>query len=262
MLESALMEFLLAYLIGVLTAIQGKNNGGKHVDTEAKKCNSNSFPDRPISVVSIPPPQTDQERTKQKKKERRQNITFWVGIATLVVLTVYAGFTIAIWYANKKAAQAAKVSADTARDALVKQQRPWLGIDSRPVIEVEGAHWRIVFKLKNYGTSPALRSAFASETVNAPIIFETVKAKIEQACSRGEALTNDPQGHGYTIFPSAAQPQGISMSGTQTAVYLLGCLTYMDEFGALHHTRVCQDASIPLHAGDELTPCFGGQEAD
>jgi len=150
-----------------------------------------------------------------------------------------------------------------ARDTLVVGQRPWLGIDSEPTIEVEGKRWTVVFRVKNYGRSPALHSAFASETDNAPIESDASTSKIEQACSRGEALTTDIKGHGYTIFPGSSQPQDITIDATnQNAVYLLGCLTYIDQFGVLRHTRFCQFARAPLQRGTELAPCFGGQQAD
>lgn len=176
----------------------------------------------------------------------------WVMIF-LTVLVVIAAFWSAFIFQGQLTA---------ARDTLVIAQRPWLGIDSSPAIVVEGAHWKIVFRVKNYGPSPALHSVFASGTDNAPIDFSAAERTIKQACARGEALTNDPEGHGYTIFPGSSQPQDITIDRSQTAVYLLGCLTYLDQFGALHHTRFCQFAGSPLHQGTELAPCFGGQQAD
>jgi hypothetical protein len=175
-------------------------------------------------------------------------------IAVLTVVIAIAAFWSAFIFQGQLA---------IARDTLVIGQRPWLGIDSKPTVEVEGNRWKVVFRVKNYGVSPALHSAFASETDNAPIVFDVSKAKIEWACSRGKALTADPAGHGYTIFPGSSQPQDITIDGTsQTALYLLGCLTYLDQFGASHRTRFCEAASAPVREGAELTQCFGGEEAD
>ncbi|MGA2337734.1 MAG: hypothetical protein WA383_21865 [Terriglobales bacterium] len=120
-----------------------------------------------------------------------------------------------------------------------------------------------MFTVKNYGLSPALHSAFPSEPAYAPMESGETKTKIEQACTRGDVLTTDPEGHGYTLFPGSSQSQDITIDGTrQTAVYLLGCLTYIDQFGKLRHTRFCETAKAPVQEGAGLTPCFGGQEAD
>src|SRR5437879_5870544 len=51
----------------------------------------------------------------------------------IVLLAVYTGFTIAMYFANNKAANAARDSANTARDYLVVSERPWVKIKHRIV---------------------------------------------------------------------------------------------------------------------------------
>ena len=161
---------------------------------------------------------------------------------------------------------------DEMRQATVIAQRPWLGIDGNATLEKADHRWVARFRIKNYGLSPALHSVFAGETANAPLTAEVAKLKIEQACFRGEKLTgtelylNSAEGHGYAIFPGAPpQTENITIGGgpaPETAVSLLGCMTYLDQFGALHHTRFCQGVGPPMAQGTEFRPCFGGQTAD
>ncbi|HXM60238.1 MAG TPA: hypothetical protein VN950_05235 [Terriglobales bacterium] len=180
-------------------------------------------------------------------------LSWWILVTGIAVAVIYALQLQAMLASNK-----------LTHDALVIGQRPWLGIEPNPTVEVDGARWKIAFTVKNYGISPALHSAFSSEPDNAPITSDVSKAKIEWACSRGEELTRHPEGHGYTIFPGTSQTQDITIGGpSDTALYLLGCLTYLDEFGVvLHHTQFCETARAPVREGSQLTPCFGGQEAD
>jgi hypothetical protein len=180
-------------------------------------------------------------------------LSWWILVTGIAVAIIYALQLNAMWQSNTMT-----------HDALVIGQRPWLGIEPSPTVEADGMRWKIVFKVKNYGVSPALHSAFPSEPDYAPITADISKAKIESRCDAGEGLTRHPEGHGYTIFPGTSQTQDITIGGpSDTALYLLGCLTYLDEFGAvLHHTQFCEAARAPVREGSQLTPCFGGQEAD
>ncbi|MBZ5628316.1 MAG: hypothetical protein LAO06_05550 [Acidobacteriia bacterium] len=158
------------------------------------------------------------------------------------------------------------------KKTTVIAQRPWLGIDGNATLEKPDHRWVAKFKIRNYGLSPGLHSVFAGETANHPLTADIAKLKIEEACSRGEALTgtelypNNSQGHGYTIFPGApSQTENITISAgpaPETAVALLGCMTYLDQFGTLHHTRFCQVVGPPSTQGTEFQPCFGGPNAD
>src|ERR1700743_3190257 len=93
------MYYLIFYFLGLLTIVGTKKNNSANANAEANKNEKHCFPDRPISVVSLPPPQSDKERADQEKKKRRESVKFWVELFGLIVLIVYAGFTIAIWIA-------------------------------------------------------------------------------------------------------------------------------------------------------------------
>src|SRR5450631_831484 len=47
-------------------------------------------------------------------------------IAAAILLAIYTGYTIKMYYANKQAAEAAKSAADSARLQLELSERPWV----------------------------------------------------------------------------------------------------------------------------------------
>jgi hypothetical protein len=101
-----------------------------HDSHSADSCNQQTSPNGPISVVCIPPPLTDKEAAQKKNNQRRKAIKFWIEIAGVVILFGYFSFTILIWYASKKAADAAKQAADTATDTFKLSFRPRVEIVS------------------------------------------------------------------------------------------------------------------------------------
>lgn len=103
-----------------------------------------------------------------KRFERKlRDPKFVLECAGFVVLCLYAGFTIAMYFVNRDAANAAKESADAAKsaaDTAAKQfetsERPWVDADIRldgPLsFNVNGANLPLVFQLQNTGHSAAL----------------------------------------------------------------------------------------------------------
>ena len=149
------MGIFIAYLLGLLTAIKTKDDARGRDYRAADSHESKSLPNGPISVICIPRTPSDQEQTEKKKKERRETISFWVRIAGLVILVIYAGFTILIWRANKN-------SAETAIKELELSQRPWVSlenfsVDGPLIFDSNGVHINISYEIKNTGHSPAIR---------------------------------------------------------------------------------------------------------
>src|SRR5216684_4096809 len=123
------MGMLIAYLLGILTAIKPKDQN-RYTDGRVSDSHQNqSFPQGSVPVVCIPRTLSDQEQAEKKKKRRRKAISFVVRIGSLVILFIYAGVTILIRCATKKSADAAMSAADTARDTLIVAERPWIKIE-------------------------------------------------------------------------------------------------------------------------------------
>jgi hypothetical protein len=144
------MGMLIAYLLGILTATKPEDYDRDRDKGIANFHEGQSFPQGPISVICLPRTRTDEEQAEKKKDKRRKAMSFWIRIAGFVVLAIYAGFTILIWSANKKAADATVRAADS----QVAANRAWIVPDSPPqhkqVIEEANLEWH------NAGKTPAI----------------------------------------------------------------------------------------------------------
>ncbi len=65
-----------------------------------------------------------------KKQETRERKKWWLEVSSFGVLTVYAFLTSVQSCQAIKSTKAAKSAADTAKDALVLDERPWVGVES------------------------------------------------------------------------------------------------------------------------------------
>jgi hypothetical protein len=227
----------------------------------------------------IPHAVTDEYRANNARKDHRERRKLWIEFATLLAVVIYAAA--AFWQGceMRKAAVAAKKSADTAqesnritRNALELGQRPWLAFGGSPTINKRGKNiWYIDFEIQNFGHSPALHSSPNTNLVFAPFSGD-LSALISVTCSRGENVTlgtigkrppNVPREEtGYTVFPGVPIQLKQTVGDAKTAVTFYGCLTYLDQFAdpgdrkAIHHTPYCYNAREPLFVGERMEPCF------
>ncbi len=109
------MGILIAYLLGILTAVKPKQQNRKSFDQYADYPQYQYAANGPIPVVCVPPPKTSKEERKEKKKERRETIKFWVEVIGAFLVAAYLLFTILIWRANKKSAEAAQGANENAQ---------------------------------------------------------------------------------------------------------------------------------------------------
>jgi hypothetical protein len=129
------------------------------------------------TIVNLPERiEIRKENSEKKATETYQSRTLFVQRATLVAIVIYAILTAFIYCANKKAAEAAKSAADTARDSLVRGNRPWLGVagnikilqQPKPTNEgIPQYSVKISLAVKNFGLSPALRTVVAIHPLDA-----------------------------------------------------------------------------------------------
>jgi len=104
-----------------------------------------------------PPPSNPKcKNACQEKKHWLDYVTFGMEFLGLVVLCVYAAYTIKIYCANNISANAAKSAADTAIDALHNGQRAFVnGTLDRGVVDgSDGKVWRVRVFWRNDGDTP------------------------------------------------------------------------------------------------------------
>lgn len=165
LLKCAAMYLLVIYLFGFLTATVSKKDNRKNINTKPNTDTHRPLPDRPIPVVCIQPPPSDQERAQQEKKNSRETIKFRIEIVGVVLLAVYTGFTVLTWWQVKEsteatgvAALAAKKSADIADYSFRVSAQPYMSIDF-PVVDFSdsaiGKPITYLVVITNKGKTPA-----------------------------------------------------------------------------------------------------------
>jgi hypothetical protein len=276
----------------------GQNNPTPNAERKPDAQQAQGEPDVPRtgSIPPAPPTKTHCEITCKTEKDFWDHVKTGAEILGIILLAIYTGYTIKMYCANKKAADAAKSAADTAHDAFVKGTRPWLGVDgplvitSAPVIETlksDMKGYRNVrasyqFTVKNFGTAPALHYAQNSTIViNSPPTpdgladFSQFKNDADAACRLAESGTRPvvpgEEGSGLYLFPQQPITERTrSTSGSpdvneKRALDIVGCLVYSDQHKTVHHTRFCfmgNTSIMGTKAGDKLEPCPINQYAD
>jgi len=151
------MNLLLAYLLGILTAVRSKRNNTSRTDDHAEERTHHADPDRPITIMCIPPSPSDEECANEKKQKRRKTITFWIEILGLLVLVTYAGFTIAIWYTMKRANDIAKIAYQSGQRAYIvyEDMNHTMGVVTNPMGK-DTIVFNIEARMQNAGNTPAV----------------------------------------------------------------------------------------------------------
>ena len=218
---------------------------------------------------------SDKDKSKEEiehylddlKKSFRANLKeskFVLEIVGAALLAIYTGFTIAMYFANKKSADAAKSAADTAKDSLVISQRTYLTA-GYPTIELDKKI--ISFQIINSGHIPSSATQVITYegTWNPPT--QTVGATEPQFnVERHKQINTIP-----AVVPTTAGPSPISigvtvpeiskerlmLNGTQL-VLIVGTITYDAGFEEVKGQRVpfcIQTVYQTLAKSVYLIPC-------
>jgi hypothetical protein len=308
---------LLSGIRGIVTAIQEQEKGmSPEISAPQKtKKERESIPSFVRAEVNIMEgvevcknaTETNDERAYQSKTLRVNWLSFWVALATLASLIVYARITHSQLVEMRKAtiaatnsAHAAKSAADTAQDALVRGQRPWVGVLGVPTIkgpvQMMGPNLAVDFvvTVKNYGPSPALHTRvlaggfFPENIKSVDDLFRQWSDAADSVCEgaavdlkqiyRLPSWNNLPpsvQLHpvsGSIVFPNDVVGTEIEVQtankpeALNTVFDIVGCAAYGDQFGkAIHYTRFCYGSggtAKQLSPSSKLHLCGFNQSAE
>jgi hypothetical protein len=196
-------------------------------------------------------------------------------------------------------ADAAKNAADTARAALIRGNRPWVGVIGMPI---SGKTFRnaygkkmapVALIIKNYGPSPALHVNVGTVQSLADLGTDNTNQFPDEqfACDEPSLATKESrvdiagpnatkhnevivQPVGLTIFPNESTTLNIGPLGYENTylpeleVQVVGCIAYIDQFGTeIHHTRFCfhlpeKGNSYKSFPPPAMEPCSAGNHAD
>jgi hypothetical protein len=235
---------------------QTPNTSGKP-DTQASQGNRD-IPRAP-SIPSPPPAKTHCEITCKTEKTFWDHVKTGVEILGIILLGIYTGYTIKMYCANKKAADAAMSAAETAKQALIIGQRPWVGPEKEPEVLLaltqQGIQSQITLHVNNFGPSPALNLSYymqpdaltdrkhTDDISNYSCTVAEIPAKTADALSgKGNfgalVLPKEP----FRIYDNRGWNPDKT---TDYSFVVVGCIAYADGFhntpihSPIHHTRFC-----------------------
>jgi hypothetical protein len=190
---------------------------------------------------------------------------------------------------NKTLANAAKQSADVARQTLIASQRAWVRIDQIGfgggglAIDMNGARVSVSFKITNIGNSPAINISpqawLAVLESGGPFPWQEQQRRCGEIRNQPFAQTF---ANGFTLFPGESFPSDIgigdwslethasrediekgaaaSADKKQIWLYVVGCIdyTYPTDANTHHQTgfilEVHKDRAFPVSLEDGIIP--------
>lgn len=177
----------------------------------------------------------------------------FVEILGVLLLLAHTIFTIKMYYVNKGAADAAANAANTAKETLILDQRPWVGLMGGSHVSAEivkGSPITVTLEVQNVGKTPALEERGIGYLANRPI---NTPMPNFSGCSRNGAsspvilmpsanaqirITTDAPGSAGT--PAVLTEKDIDLiDSEQTQLFAYGCFWYKDAFSKEHETDYC-----------------------
>jgi hypothetical protein len=259
------MGILIAYVLGILTALKPKYQDGNSDHTSSDSHKQQDPVNRPITVICIPPAKSIEEEAENKKDKRRRTIKFRVEMGSAVVLFIYAALTgIMAFYSIQSVRATRKIIKQTSEIAQ-RDQRPYAWPTIGPAkIAIKRELVADLFFV-NYGKTPALKCKTKSKIVLTPSFYRidksaTIWKDIEQFFATVDGELDKSPNEGEVIIPqhvpedtSQSEIQGSAESGIapsdQQAVDLLlntdysyaivGKMRYFDSFGKMYTTEFC-----------------------
>jgi hypothetical protein len=224
-------------------------------------------PPLPIQTDAAPESRsalTKYEVPHKTEKTRWDKAKPWVELAGVILLAIYTGFTIRMYYVNKraadaaeKAANAAKSAAETAADSLAQSktafeidERAWVGVVSveslRDITNDSAPGFAVAFV--NAGKSPAFNLRSDVQVYVASTLPETSPSHHTPYQTRGGTTTVLPGKEGKTGYGildhnlSIEEVTAIAHGVKFICIY--GTLTYADIFTTDKAPRITRFCSV------------------
>jgi len=210
-----------------------KNNQTPAAGRESHVQTDQSDPNIPrgFCISPSPPTETHCQITCKTEKSFWDNVKTGAEILGIVLLGIYTGYTIKMYYANKEAADAAKSAAETAKDALHISQRAYL-TDGASSINFPTKSITIPIINSGHIPSGALEVVVHETTVNIPVPMTgdiDLRAAIERHWGRYK-FQSIPPGWPIAIAIPVPQMSDVYLNSGQQTVILAGFIAYNDGF--------------------------------
>lgn len=216
----------------------------------------------------------EETKTEQNRTFQVQNSLRWATWLAFAAAAIYAG--VATWQGNemRKATVASSSAAETAKQALVRGQRPWVGPENEPNVALnrsnEGIQSVIVIPIRNYGLSPAFHISYYLEPLDIGNSLNDIQEASKRFCQIAEigAITTDKvpgTSFGFYMLPNAVQRilDKRAWNAQKPFNAVVGCVAYVDQFhdtpiqSPIHHTSLCFRSFAPIAPGQPIPQLFG-----
>lgn len=246
--------------------------------TQHDKCDvTGSIHVRGEIETTVPPDFAKKRDVAEEKQEARDKLRFRVEVTGLVFVIIYAGLTAWQGWSSQKATNAAKNAADTAHDALVLDERPWVGTNNHLSVQiVKGSPIKIHLEIQNFGKSPAFNEASFNNVTDRPINVPMPKFVGYSRSDAGPTVTLMPNSIASVDINTAKPSDNYGESAVlkdidiqrlnsgQVQLFLYGSIWYDDTFGKSHRTDYCLQyiPSISNETGSKFGACLAHNYAD
>jgi hypothetical protein len=238
-------------------------------DTERESTKETNHPESPVPIASTTsksqPPQTHYKIAYKTEKNWWDKAKPYVECAGVILLAIYTGFTVAMYFANEKAADAADRAARAAEtsvgiaqtgvDNVIKQsqldQRAWIGIESIggiPDIPETNKSFAVITKLRNSGKTPAkniLTRFEAYPLPNPPNVNLTCDVALKKQESKTLLPPNGIFSANLIFGDGKPLGQGWELGLKNKRIYAYGCVLYDDIFDRSHWLTYCGVLDFP-----------------
>ena len=168
-------------------------------------------------------------------------LSIFVGIGTLIILTVQLFFLRGTDRATTKAANAAQASAD----ALLSQLRPVISVEGKALVKARrGEPLAVFFEVKNSGQTPAFGVQVLAGVQFLPNPLPEPLPPAINAAPRDTATFDIPRDKAHasrrTMLRAPTAEEWLRLEANTDALYLHGKILYRDDFGNDGEVEFCQ----------------------
>lgn len=227
--------------------------------SEERKRNKQLPPDKPIAVravVSFDDKAVADAKTQAEREHSTQESIKNATWLAFVAVAIYALITLGVWFQMIKQNRIASAALSQAEKQWKAQQRPWVGLfgsvelPSQPRFQVfpanppkhTGIELAASFKIKNFGPSPAFRTASKVEVLATGNDLKLPQFQMETACAMADG---SGEKEGSVIFPSGEITANFeTISGNQIElnyirrIWVMACTSYQEGMSkSIHQSK-------------------------
>ncbi len=237
------MGVLIAYLLGILSAIKHKPHGKRDAFATGQEHNPSPSP---VVIFNPPPTLTDEERAEKERQKRREKFRTGLEVAGFIVLFFYTTFNGFMYWEMRKATEAAKRALEVTERAYINAGIPTAYTyslkDNAP--QNQG---RVMIPIENAGHIAARNlTCYADE--ERVLGSKVIHSASVILCEEGTWIPPGTGSYAFGVPLLDFQPNEMrEIKSGREEIRLAGKIVYDDGFGTKDESYFCfvSDPTIP-----------------